>query len=196
MKEIWKNIPEYEGLYQVSNLGNVKSINRTIIQKHSSGCDAIHIYKEKEIYVRKGKYLSVTLWKNNKCQRKLIHKLVAETFLNWMDYKYTEKDYDKIICKKDLIVNHKDENKYNNKVDNLEWCTYSYNNRYGENTNGLNKKVYQFDINGYFIKEYKSISECARLNKFNNKTLNRHCHKEDIYKGYIWKLEKGGGLHE
>lgn len=186
MEEIWKDIKGYEGLYQVSNFGNVKSIDRLV--KGKSNTQQFKVGKK--LFVRKGKYLQVILWKNNKYESKLIHRLVAETFLDYKNYKYTEYDKNKIYKKEQLVINHKDLNKQNNHVDNLEWCTYSYNNRYGENTNSLNKKVYQYNCNNELIKEYKSISECARINKLPNKTLNNHCHLEDLYKGYIWKLKK------
>ena len=99
MQEIWKDIKEYEGLYQISNLGNLISI------KHN---------RIKSIVVRKNqRYLRVNLWKNGKYKTFSIHRLVAESFLpNPNNFP---------------VVNHKDGNKLNNKADNLEWCTQSHN---------------------------------------------------------------------
>lgn len=100
MKEIWKNIKDYEGLYQVSNLGNVKSLKTN-----------------KCLYYSKSKnYLRVGLNKNGIRRGYSIHRLVAQTFIP---------NPDNLPC-----INHKDCNGHNNKVDNLEWCTYKYNNSY------------------------------------------------------------------
>lgn len=105
MQEVWKDINGYDDLYQVSNLGRVKSLNNKC--------------KEKILKNRKKKkgYEAVVLYK--KCDKKemLIHRLVAEAFIS------NPNNYP--------IVNHKDENPSNNHVSNLEWCTKIYNNTYG-----------------------------------------------------------------
>ena len=102
-KEIWKNVLGYEGLYQVSNLGNIKSfIGKEKILKPSTTNNG---------------YPGVNLTKDKKIKRYSVHRLVAEAFIpNPNNYP---------------CVNHKDENRTNNRADNLEWCTYSYNNTYG-----------------------------------------------------------------
>lgn len=97
MKEIWRNISGYENLYQISNLGRVKSIKRNKIRKTGMS----------------GKYKSVILHKNNKPKAFTIHRLVAIAFIENPENKEQ--------------VNHIDENKLNNNVDNLEWCTRSEN---------------------------------------------------------------------
>lgn len=107
MNEFWKDIEGYEGRYQVSNLGNVKSLNYN------------HTGKEKIMkpqLCNKG-YLRVELCKDNKRQKYLIHKLVADAFIP---------NPNNLPC-----VNHKDENRLNNNYENLEHCTYTYNNTYG-----------------------------------------------------------------
>lgn len=107
MQEIWKDIPGYENLYQVSNIGNVRSLHNR--------------YKNKE-YLKpciNGKgYLLVSLCKNHSQKSINVHRLVAQVFIP---------NPNNLPC-----INHKDENKQNNNVDNLEWCTYQYNNTYGQ----------------------------------------------------------------
>lgn len=104
--EIWKDIPDYEGLYQVSNLGRVKSLN----YNHTGKPKILKLH-------RQNGYLSVTLCKNNNPMYYYVHRLVAKMFIpNPNNYP---------------IINHKDENKMNNFVNNLEWCTHKYNTNYG-----------------------------------------------------------------
>jgi hypothetical protein len=102
MEEIWKDIKNYEGLYQISNFANIKSLRNNKILK-------INNYSE---------YDKVILYKNKKANIFYVHRLVAESYLpNPHNYN---------------CVNHKDENKRNNKTDNLEWCTRLYNCNYGK----------------------------------------------------------------
>lgn len=114
MEEIWKDIEEYKGYYQVSNLGNVRSLDRII--KGNVGQPK----KQKGAIVNqriRGLYMAVVLCKGNRRKDFSVHRLVAEAFIP---------NKDNYPC-----VNHKDENKLNNRVDNLEWCSYSYNINYG-----------------------------------------------------------------
>ena len=105
--EKWKNIAGYEGKYQISSLGRVKSLNYRNTRKKK----IIKLKKEKNGYIRVG------LHYKGKQNLKSVHRLVAEAFIpNPNNYP---------------IINHKDENKQNNRVDNLEWCTIKYNNNYG-----------------------------------------------------------------
>lgn len=124
MEEIWKDIEGYEGLYQVSNLGRVKSLNYKRSGKEG-------ILTPTPIY---GGYMHINLYKNGKPKPYLIHRLVAQSFIpnpnNLPE------------------VNHKDENKENNSVDNLEWCTSKYNANHGtrnkrvsENNKGKNPNI-------------------------------------------------------
>ena len=103
MKELWKDIKNYEGIYQISNLGRVKSL---------------HNNKERllKLHRKPDGYIQVVLCKNYKIVSRLTHRLVAEAFIPNPD-NLPE-------------VNHKDEDKTNNCVDNLEWCNSSYNKNY------------------------------------------------------------------
>ena len=116
MEEIWKPVIGYEGLYEVSNLGRVRSVDRLV--KYSNG--QIHLHKGRILspgLVHKSGYLQVALCNNGKTQHKMVYRLVAEAFLPNIDNLPQ--------------VNHKDENPFNNCVDNLEWCTIEYNINYG-----------------------------------------------------------------
>jgi hypothetical protein len=99
--EIWKDIPEYEGIYRISNTGKVFSVkrNRELKQTISHG------------------YLKVRIIKNGKLRMMFVHRLVAMLFLEVKNHRWT-------------IVNHKDRNRKNNNVDNLEWCDLRWNNHH------------------------------------------------------------------
>ena len=108
IEEIWRDIVGFEGIYQVSNTGTVRRIypNRTKTLKQCLAGG----YTNKE-------YLYVSMSANGKCRSSSVHRLVAEAFIPNPEGLPQ--------------VNHKDEDKFNNCVENLEWCTASYNNRYG-----------------------------------------------------------------
>lgn len=166
--EIWKDIKGYEGFYQISNYGNVKSLNY-----RRTGNEKLM----KPILQPTG-YLCVMLYKPLK--NFFIHRLVAEAFIP---------NPDNLPC-----VNHKDENQTNNHVGNLEWCTYKYNNEYGTrlkrvretqlNNPNKSKKVYQYTLDGELVKEWKSINECGR-NGFNQSDV-YYCCKGGRFKNNKW----------
>ena len=142
MGEIWKPVVGYENLYEVSNLGRVKSL------KDNKGR-----YREKiKSSSDNGRgYLNVCLYKNGKGKRCYIHRLVAEAFLD------NPNNYP--------IINHKDENKQNNHVSNLEWCDYEYNNTYGT---CVQRRVKTMRLNGgYDVSEEtrKKLSEMRKGEK-------------------------------
>lgn len=171
MEEIWKDIPEYEGLYQVSNIGNVKSLN----WKNQG--------YEKNLWLKphKNGYLQVELAKGGTKKCFVVHRLVAIAFIpNPQGYPQ---------------VNHKDENKRNNCAENLEWCNASYNAIYSmkrrgvvlkekrvpqrKNSSHSNQSIIQMTLSGETVKTWEnsrtifletgmsdwSISECCRGNR-------------------------------
>ena len=172
MKEEWKDIKNYEGLYQVSNWGRVKSLitdknrRKRILKQHNRG----------------NGYLFVVLTNNEHQSKNIsVHRLVAETFLPNPE-NLPE-------------VNHIDENKENNRVDNLEWCDHTYNINYGNRTkkasesklNGKQSKpVLQFTLTGDLIREWESTMECGR-NGFNQGAVAACCRGKLLqYKGFLW----------
>lgn len=170
--EIWKDVVGFEGLYEVSNFGRVKSKER--IDEYVSNGTIMHRRRREAIlFPKKIKtgYLQVTLYKNGKCVYSRVHRLVAEAFLPNPDNL--------------PIVNHKDEIKTNNFVNNLEWCTIEYNNNYGTHQQiakeKLSKSVIGFNDDGEILYEFKSIAE-ARRNGFISISLclngrRKHCKK-------------------
>lgn len=118
MDEIWKPIDGYEGYYEVSNLGRVRSLERVIQRKGQHGGMTIHEKIKSQEKNNKG-YLMVNLMKNNRTRLVSVHRLVAAAFVeNPVPDEY-------------IFVNHKDENPSNNAAENLEWCTPKYNSNYG-----------------------------------------------------------------
>lgn len=179
MKEVWKDIQGYEGKYQVSNLGNVKSLNW------------LNTGKEKllNLGISKGKYYQVVLCKFGINKTFWVHRLVATAFINNPDNLPQ--------------VNHIDENKLNNRVDNLEWCTNKYNSNYGtgiermlktkklKNSKNAEKPVLQFTKDGKFVNEYPSIKEAERCTGINHGNIGACCKRR--YKsasGFKWKYKE------
>ena len=119
MEEIWKAIPDYEGYYEVSNTGKIRSVTRTIIYKNGAVHNFIGKELKQDIEKNQG-YYRICLNKNGIKKTFKVHRLVALAFIPNPDNL--------------PFVNHKDENKLNNNVDNLEWCTAEYNINYGTRT--------------------------------------------------------------
>lgn len=172
--EQWSPVIGYEGLYEVSNEGNVKSLNYR------------HTGREKLLKPQTDKdgYLYVALCKDGKVKVKKIHRLVAQAFIPNPNG-FTE-------------VNHKDENPANDNVSNIEWCDRKYNNNYGTRTQRVtearSKKVYQYSLNGELVAIWSSTREVGR-NGFDQGAVVKCCsnkyHREgnNIYKNYIWKYD-------
>lgn len=166
-------------MYQISNLGNLKSFKHNPNGKFlKRGLDKYGYYQ----YV---------LCKNNTKKNFREHKLVAEAFIpNPNNY----------IC-----VNHMDEDKTNNCVTNLEWCSVSYNNSYGTRLNNVSKsnkrtkKIYQYTLDNKYINEWENSRFAALGNNLDKKSKLRTIQrgicqccegKRKSSHGYIWKYEK------
>lgn len=181
--EQWRTIdgfPEYE----VSSYGNVRSKDRIVTRKgYPSRIKGVQL---KQFYSRG--YMRVALYNGNRSSRKqfLVHRLVADAFIP----NPLHKEY----------INHKDENKLNNMVDNLEWCTAKYNSNYGTSirrrvmhqdwqsiADKQSKTVYQYDKDMHIIRVWKSTVECER-GGYNSSSVSRCCNGYlKTYKGYIWR---------
>lgn len=171
MDEIWKDIKDYEGLYEVSNWGRVKSLPRNGTVKYARIL--------KPCTDRCG-YLFVGLYKNNKQKNFFIHQLVAQAFL----------DNPNNLPQ----VNHKDENKQNNNAENLEFCDCKYNVNYGtaiaRRSKKISKPVLQYDLEGNFIKEWKSAKQAEREGGFNHENITTCCKgRQKTHKDFIWRYK-------
>lgn len=164
MEEIWKPVKGFEGYYEVSNLGRVRSIDRYVNTKGDSK-------RIRNGRVLKGiihnEYVLVTLSKDNLKSKKRVHRIVAEAFLPNPDNLPQ--------------VNHKDEDKTNNNVTNLEWCDSKYNMNYGT----LRERMVQTNIqNGTFNPDHIGLSKLEyqrlyqkenreKINEYNRKYRNK-----------------------
>ena len=169
--EIWKDIKDYEGLYQVSNLGNVRSLDRTVIQKNAFGNMKEHNYKGKnlKLFEDKDGYLRVNLKKDKTIKQYGVHILVANEFIeDKTNFKSMIYENEKNIDINKLQVNHKDENKQNNEINNLELCTNAYNINYGSRSS----KIIQTDINDNFIRIWDNVRIASIELKMSRNTIN------------------------
>ena len=168
MEEIWKDVVGYEGLYQVSNLGNVRNTNTR---------------KHKKQMLNKYGYYRLVLWKNNTGKNFVVHRLVAEAFIpNPNNFPY---------------INHKDECKTNNNILNLEYCTPKYNSNYGTGSKRQGKKkeipVKQYDMNGNYIQTFPSGKIAGETLGLNRSKISNCCKgKRQSTGNYKWKYAKEG----
>lgn len=180
MEEIWKDVKGFEGLYQVSNMGRVRSLDRDIVTTCRGTVHTRH-YKGRIIkpkYATAG-YQGVMLANSGEYKQFQIHRLVALHFVDGY--------------KDGLVVNHKNEIKDDNRAENLEFVTYTYNNTYGEQFKRRydkhSKRVLKCDKHGNIICEYKSLHDAARQNGTAATVVSRWC--KSVYKpqnGFIWRF--------
>ena len=191
MEEIWKDIKDFEGRYQVSNLGRVRSMDHIKIIKRNGYKDCSVLFRGK---ILKPKidfgYCRVHFTLDNGHRRNYsIHRLVAEAFIpNPTNLP---------------MINHKDEVRSNNVVDNLEWCDALYNNNYGTRNERLfesvcrprMRAVLQYDKEGNLIQRFESISEASRLTGIDIQHIHSACHNRERRhgaNGYIFKFADCG----
>lgn len=169
MREIWKDIDGYEGYYQISNLGRVKSLGRNIYNSNGK----FQRYKKEKIKIPKTTsdgYSAVTLSIN--CHNKTfsVHSLVANAFL------------DKPVSNEPLEINHIDTNRKNNCVTNLEWITHkeniahsvmlgNYNDVHAGEKNGRCVPVVVCSMDGKELRDFKYLVQCAQWLKSTNKNI-------------------------
>lgn len=185
--EVWKDIPGYEGYYQVSNMGRVKSFNYRNTKKTS-------ILKQS---INQDGYLRLTLKKDYKSKGFLVHRLVGFAFIPNPENKET--------------INHKNEIKTDNRVENLEWMTRAENNNYGTHNERVHKKcreknvyligalaskevrkrnILQFDLRHNFIREYDCIEDVKKY-KFDPAHVCKCAQgQRKTHGGYIWKYKE------
>ena len=179
--EEWRPIKDYEGLYEVSNMGRVRSLDRIIID--SKGRKHPFEGKIMKLQLDRYGYLYISLNKDGKRKFK-VHRLVAEAFISNPEGK--------------KHVDHINTNKEDNRVENLRWVTPKENNnneltkehkkgcQLGEKS-VCSKCVIQISPDGKLIKKYSSINEAARETGFNKKYISFCCNgKIENYKGYKW----------
>ena len=173
-EEIWRPIKGYETYYEVSNYGNVRSLDRIVV--YSDGRK--RLWKRRIIKPVKDKdgYLLCSLCKNGQNKTVKIHRLVAEEF---------------ITNPNNLpVINHKDENKDNNYAGNLEWCDGKYNANYGTRNKRIvetqSKPVLQIDLEtNQIVAEYPSTAEASRQLKISHSGISMCCNgKLKAYKGF------------
>lgn len=169
--EIWKDVQGYEGLYQVSNFGRVKTIKTNIIRKFGDNGHG---------------YMFLPLHKNNKSKNHYVHRLVATSFIDNLYRKTT--------------VNHINGIKADNSVSNLEWATQSENSQHGFD-NGLikqksgyenpsSKAVLKYSLGGEFICEYENISIASINNKILSNCISMNCRQKTKRAGdFQWKFK-------
>ena len=176
MQEVWKDVKGYEGLYQISNLGRVRSFIKC--NAHPNIPRIISPYKHNSGYLR------VDLGAGENNRQYSLHRLVASAFVDNPNNK--------------PCVNHIDGNKHNNAADNLEWVTYSENQKHAFAT-GLKYCKYgkehhnhsivnQYTKTGEFIKQWFGFCEIERELKFSGSNIHACCNgKQKTAYGYIWR---------
>lgn len=189
MEEIWKDIKGYEGLYQVSNLGNVKSLGRTKVWVKDGTHKHFVLEKIRKQDTSQQGYKRVILSKNGTPKIYLVHRLVAEAFIpNPEGLEF---------------VNHINEQKGCNIVSNLEWCSFNYNIHYSNNgkragkklrgkiNTKISKKILQYSLDGTLLREWPSSMEIQRETGLNRANICSNCRGViKTSQGFIWKYKE------
>ncbi len=177
MEEVWKDIKDYEGYYQVSNLGRVRSVDRTFIREDGSTCTWSG--RIRKLNPQTNGYLTVVLTKNNNSKRFRVHRLVAETFVpnpnNYPD-----------AC-------HKDENFLNNEASNLEWCEHKTNCNTPKRLEKLQNKgkwIIKLSKNNEILHFYRNCAEASKETGIDYSSIYGCCENKPHHftaGGYRWK---------
>ena len=178
MSEIWKAVPGYEGLYEVSNCGRVRSLDRWV--KGSFAGKRLMKGRILKVGVASNGYCMVVLTKGH---AKTVHRLVAKAFIPNPDNL--------------PMINHKDEDKTNNHVDNLEWCDKVYNANYGTikernmAKNNYNRRpIDKLDLDGKYVCTYPSLREAAKSIKLTYQCIAACCKGlRPTAGGYKWRYK-------
>lgn len=182
--ETWVPVHGFEGLYEVSDLGRVRSLDRLQSRSSWRQREFMQHYKGRILkphYNNMG-YATVDLQIHKKVDRRLISRMVAEAFIP---------NPDNLPC-----VNHKDQNPANNRVDNLEWCTVQYNVTYANaielRTIQYSKPVEQLTLEGKHVAFFKSSADAERQSNgyFDQVHIRHVCigyKKCKTHKGYLWR---------
>lgn len=201
VKEIWKPIVGYEGLYEVSNLGNVRSLDRYVKGKRD-GFPSFVKGKQLTPILNCYGYFRVNLCNSEGRKSKFIHQLVCSAFLD------NPNNYNQI--------NHKDETRTNNNLDNLEWCDAKYNANYGTrnqrlsvSTSGVKKNFSKKGLERIKLKNSKPIigtniftGEEIQFSSISSTKQSGFCsrsvseclsNKKKTYKGYLWRYKYANG---
>ena len=175
--EEWKPITGYEGKYEVSNLGRIRSLDW--IMPSMLGYKKLHKGRILKPGINHHGYLHVVLTDDFGYHRTIIiHRLVAFAFVPGY--------------KEGLVVNHKDENRRNNRADNLEWCTQLYNLEYSDTLTSKKRKVYQYDRDGNFIAEHKCRDAVEKKFGASDHALFHTLYNRNfgLWHGFRWSFEK------
>jgi hypothetical protein len=186
-EEIWKDIEGFENYYQVSNIGRVRSLDRSVVYSKTGYNGALGaVFKGKILHIQTDKrgYVGLNFSKNRNITLHRIHRLVAIAFIKRVEGK--------------AEVNHIDGNKGNNCVENLEWCNRSENNKHAfsaglnyQHKGKFNKQsiaVDQYDLNGNFIRHFACQSDAEQYG-FNTSNISRCCRGlAQSHGGYKWKI--------
>lgn len=182
MNEIWKDIRGYEEIYQVSNLGRIRSKGFVYSQRSIKGKSFEKYATPKMLsqsYTVEG-YLVVSLTKNGKTKQYKSHRIIAEAFIPNPGNKDT--------------VNHINGIKDDNRIENLEWCTPQENTIHAHKTglcgiNGMSKQIARLDNSGNVVEVYESVRQAAlSYGKTTDSNLSRVCKKGyGHWNGYHWK---------
>ena len=181
-EEEWREVQGYEGLYEVSNFGRVRTLN----YKRTG---AIRVMKDAGL--KKTGHRYVVLYKNGVKMHQYVHRLVAQAFVS---------NPNNLPC-----VNHKDENPTNNCANNLEWCSKEYNNTFGSRTERIaekkrghnntpkSKAILQLSLDGELLQEWPSAQEIKRQLGYSQGNISTVClgrHGHHTAYGYIWKYKE------